>query len=54
MVGKLGNFWYFKELWVKYGGNMEGVGKWGGGMGKCVGVWGGVGDVGGGVEECMG
>ena len=37
---------------------MEGVGKWGGGMGKCVGVWGrcrGCGGVGygGGVEVCM-
>ena len=26
--------------WVKYGGNVEGLRKCGGGMGKCAGVWG--------------
>ena len=56
--------------WVKYGGNMEGVGKciglWacGGGKGRCVGgvgsvlgcakVWGGVGNGGRCVEVCLG
>ena len=65
--GWWGNWEIFGSLrnWVKYGGNMEEVGKCEEGMGKYVGmwgrcrecgeVWGGVGEgVVGGVEKCMG
>ena len=39
--GWWGNREIFGSLrsWANYGGNMEGVGKCGGGMAKCVGVW---------------
>ena len=55
----VGNWGIFDGLrsWIKNGRNMKGVGKCGGRMGKCFGMWGGagyVGKYGGVVEECMG
>ena len=52
MVVELVNFRSLRS-WVKYGGNIEGLGNVGEEWEKVLGYGGGVGDVGGNVEEFM-